>query len=423
METQSSGESQATVPVKGDTAPAPVLAPAVTPIAKAKSFSEVAVGDTFDGLKIDFIYAATDQYIVFQSKDQLSYDYDGVKFGREATAAFHERIARAEVRLEGAYRERRHQLLGDALVQAFDAEDVNDIAPCFVTFDEFLAANSPVQRVFARTDDFVVFLDRNGELVAEYPEAPKELLPATAEMEKSLQIAKTSLRPMDQPALRQILGNEMAVAFRYGTAGNVAETFAASRAFIASRVQTRNSALYAVTSLGIAVVGAVVLLAVIANASALSWFPNVRQCAIGALGGMTGAWISILQRSGSLQMPDFTPKPQVALQAAVRMILGILFGALVAIAVHGDVAFGSFKSLSALTLISVAAGFSERLIPDLLTNLGTQSGKTAQTGDKPAEHSAAAGGSTTAGASPAPSSASGSTSSAKTEATTVPASS
>jgi hypothetical protein len=376
--------------------PAPeIVAPHAAPTEIGrKNLGELSIGDSCNGVKIDFIYAATEDYIVFQSDGQIASNYYSVvPYGREATAAFHQRVSRAEVKLKGGYREQRQSLLGGALVQAFEVAAPDQIPACFKVFDDFLAEKSPVQCVFGRSGAFVVFIDREGELIGEYPNLPKELLPAMAEVQKSVQLGKTSLRDVDQCALRQILGNELAVAFGSGAAGNIAETFAGSRAFISSRVQTRNAGMYVVTSLVVAIVATAVLLLIIADKSALTWFPQVGFVAIGAMGGMAGAWISVLQRSGSLQMPDFTPRPSVILQASVRMILGIIFGALVAVAIHANIAFGSFKSLSALALIAVAAGFSERLIPDMLSNLASQGGKTgAATQDtKPAATTPAAG--------------------------------
>jgi hypothetical protein len=57
----------------------------------------------------------------------------------------------------------------------------------------------------------------------------------------------------------------------------------------------------------------------------------------------------------------------VAAQGLVRIVLGAIFGAVLVVLSKGNVAFGTVSdNLLALCGLSIAAGLSERLIPDLL---------------------------------------------------------
>ncbi len=388
----------ARLPIAGPTTPVPVPplvelpsepasgSPEVSPPSPgsadaARPFTSVSNGDTFDGMVVDFIYGADDNYIVFESQGRLLYQTTEVPFGHQAIDAFRESMSRANSELEGAYWSQTRNLLGNALARAFDADSADAVSAAFRSVEKFITAHTPLRRLFGRTAAFVVFMDASETIIWDYPQVPAVLLPAIAEFENSIQVAATVLADGQQLAVKQILGNELTVAFR--SCPNVAplgEVFAASRDFIAKHVQASVTNSYVIASLIVAAIFGVCLLACIT-------FPlifivhDARMLALGALAGMTGACISVLQRSSTLEVTPFAPKSQMIVQSVVRMALGIVFGTLVIIAVKGNVAFGTFKANhDMLFLLAVAAGFSERLIPDLLTNLTkTTSGSTAGT--------------------------------------------
>lgn len=339
--------------------------------AEAPPFMSVSNGDTFDGMDVDFIYGADDNYIVFESQGRLLYQTtDAVPFKRQALDAFREFMARAQSELEGAYWSQTRNLLGSALARAFDADSTDAVTAAFRSVEKFITAHTPLRRLFGRTPAFVVFMDATGMITWDYPQVPAPLLPAIAEFENSIQVAATVLADSHQLAVKQILGNELTVAFRSGpNVAPLSEVFAASRDFIAKHVQSSVTNSYVIASLIVAAVFGICLLACVT-------FPptfivhDARVLAFGALAGVIGACISVLQRSSTLVVTPFAPKSQMIVQSVVRMALGIVFGVLVIIAVKGNVAFGTFKANNdMLFLLAVAAGFSERLIPDLLTNL------------------------------------------------------
>lgn len=346
-----------------------VAAPAGSP------FMSACVGGTFDGLTIDYLYGADKGYIVFESKGVLHFHTDdSLSFLREASDMLYTLSARVESDLGGAYWSTTRSLLGNALVQAFDATSAGGVAAAFKTVEDFITEHLPVQ-VFGRGTDYAVFMDKNGVVRWDYPAYPAALLPAITEFEKSMVVATTVMQDVHQKMAKQILGNELTVAFRSGAnMPPLSEVFAASRDFIYKRVQATATNSYVAASLVAALGFGAVLLACIV------WSPTriVHQAhllAVGALAGMIGASISVLQRSATLEITPFALKSQLGVQAVVRMTLGIIFGALTVIAVKGKVAFGAFDwNNDMLFIFAVAAGFSERLVPDLLTNLAKNAG-------------------------------------------------
>jgi hypothetical protein len=178
---------------------------------------------------------------------------------------------------------------------------------------------------------------------------------------------------MKADAAQKMLGYELASALRASTPPAPTEVFSASRAFIGEKVGAAISNRYVMTTLlaalllGLGLIGSVVF--------PLKWLvSDARMLSLGALAGMVGVCISLLQRSESLVATQFPTRLQITVQALVRITLGIVFGLLVVIAAKGNVAFGNFKDTRALFVVAVAAGFSERLIPDLLSKLGNKAG-------------------------------------------------
>jgi hypothetical protein len=356
----------------------PKLAIAVEPVRDEKdpdaavtAFMDVSVGDLFDKAKVDFIHGASDSYIVYDAQGTLLYQTDGtIAHQAEATAVCRQVLAIAEAELQGAYARQTRKLAGLALVSSFEAKSTDDVRAPFRPVEAFIEKNGPICRVFTRSRDFIIFLDKSGEVRCEYTNVSAGVSACIDEFERLNQAAATALSPADQLTLKQILGGELAAAFRAGeTVASPVEVFSGSRGFIQRRLEAAVTNLYVISSLTFAgILGTMLALSIAFPLIGL--VASARLLSVGALGGMIGAFISVLQRSGSLVVTQFAPRTQVISQAIVRLALGIVFGALVVIAVRGNVAFGTFRSEPyALFLLAVAAGFSERLIPDLLTNI------------------------------------------------------
>lgn len=91
---------------------------------------------------------------------------------------------------------------------------------------------------------------------------------------------------------------------------------------------------------------------------------------IGGFWGMIGSVISVLQRSRSLELDPRSDLKLLRMQGAARGLLGFLFGVFVVLAVHGELVLGILRDHpDALLPIAVVAGFSERLVPEIMRKL------------------------------------------------------
>jgi hypothetical protein len=335
--------------------------------------SKVRVGDILDSAVVEFIHGQRVDYIVYEFEGRLAYQaHDSVPYQLLATDRSDELMARSELVLKGAYSSAIKKLMAMALVRAFAANSEDCARKAFKSVEDFVDQNMPVGTVFGRTRDFIIFLDKNGELIADCRHLEDSRVPIVAEFERLKQLAAANLDGEDAAAVKRILGHEISSALRSTSATVVpSDAFAASREFIGQRLGADVSNGYVFATLIVAAVVGVPLLLAAAFPQWLQWLvSDARALALGAFAGLLGACISVLQRSGSLVLTQFPSKAQIVVQAIVRILLGVVFGTLVVIAVKGNVAFGTFKGdMRALFLLAVAAAFSERLIPDLLSKL------------------------------------------------------
>jgi hypothetical protein len=95
--------------------------------------------------------------------------------------------------------------------------------------------------------------------------------------------------------------------------------------------------------------------------------PIIRLAAIGSLGGAIGSLISVLQRSTELNIDPLAGRTYLQLEGSGRALLGALFGMFLICACDADLILGMAKANHrAMFCFAIVAGFSERLVPELL---------------------------------------------------------
>lgn len=323
------------------------------------------VGDSIDNLRIKKIYAKEENAIVFESDHGLQYRVAQTSKAIDAIISeFHRVTMKAVAQLHGAYDREVDALIGAAFASAMALSDGADVTEPFKSVDRFIDDRTPVQQVFGRENGWIVYADKNGVAVLEYPELPAALTSIVGEFHRLAQLGRSSLASEEIAGLYQLLGTELAVALRTSPApADLATAFALSRDLLKRKLEAHVRTDYTAASL----VAAIVLGGVCA---AIFW--TDAGLLMGVTGGIIGAVISVLQRSATLEVQQFVPKSQVALQGAVRILLGILFGILLVGAARSGLALGTLaQGTNALFMFGVIAGLNERFIPDLLERVAS----------------------------------------------------
>lgn len=101
----------------------------------------------------------------------------------------------------------------------------------------------------------------------------------------------------------------------------------------------------------------------------LGYFPH-EVYAYCSVFGAIGACVSVMQRAKDIDIDWTLNGKSLFVQSSVRVSLGLLFGAIFALACKANFLFGAFNEVNeALYLLSIVAGFSERMIPELFSRL------------------------------------------------------
>lgn len=179
-----------------------------------------------------------------------------------------------------------------------------------------------------------------------------------------------------------MLGGELATAFRSGEVDFKKDIksvfFQSSREYIKTRSQSFVRSRYTIYSLLSALVILTILLRVYLYVESMDNL--VIELIVGCAGGVIGALISAMQRGQSLSHERFVPIFYMVFQGFFRILLGVIFGFLVVVGIKANLVLGIVgDDMYSLVILSVAAGFSERLIPDLLTRIGEENLQEART--------------------------------------------
>jgi hypothetical protein len=143
------------------------------------------------------------------------------------------------------------------------------------------------------------------------------------------------------------------------------------------QLEAQRFARYRYLAYGSLMAGGIICLGLTAAYAASEGFLNgaesVQTIALAAAAGAAGAWASILQRVWTLVLPANETPRHLMLQGATRIMVGSLFSVAALAAIKANLLLPAAAGTRwSLGLVTFVAGFSERLIPDLVSRLELQ---------------------------------------------------
>jgi hypothetical protein len=90
---------------------------------------------------------------------------------------------------------------------------------------------------------------------------------------------------------------------------------------------------------------------------------------VGLAAGSVGAWASMLQRASKLKLEPFETPEHLAFQGITRILIGVVFGMVALAAMKANLLFGAFRGEWIIAVVTFAAGYSERIIPELISRI------------------------------------------------------
>jgi hypothetical protein len=219
-----------------------------------------------------------------------------------------------------------------------------------------------IKTIIGRHRHMVVYITSDGAVGWDYQDLPERLRPAVVEFQTLEGLAKFCLSEDLYPTATNLLAKALYAGLLCKDGQNPIEKFEEVRGFIVERARGRARLYYILWSLlFVSLSGSLILYH-------SQWhMPGIPL--VGILGGLLGSLISIIQRGSKLPVDPLCSVAHLALQGFIRLVLGAIFGAFLVSASKADLTLGNFSEDTwALFGFSVAAGFSERFVPDLLKN-------------------------------------------------------
>jgi hypothetical protein len=217
-----------------------------------------------------------------------------------------------------------------------------------------------IKSIIGRHRHMVVYITNDGVVGWDYKELPERLRPGVAEFQFLDGLASYCLPKKLRGTAANLLAKSLYAGLLCEDGQNPINKFDDVRHFIVDRASGRARLYYILWSLLFVLVIGILIL------RQSQWqMPTIPL--VGVLGGLIGAAISIIQRGWKLPVDPLCSVPHLALQGLIRVVLGAIFGAFLVIASKANLTLGTISGDTwALFSFSVAAGFSERFVPDLL---------------------------------------------------------
>ena len=228
--------------------------------------------------------------------------------------------------------------------------------------------DSPVACVFTTTDNQLRWRYKANNGVV-----PFRLLGAVSEFDSIMSAIAVSVPRAHRKETYHQLGKALFAAFHTPQGTRPGREFRKVRLFVRKKAKERARLSYVLASLATTTVLALVVVTIYFYFRIPA--SNLRLVILGGCFGAVGATISVLQRSPSLELDPWVSRRYHALQGVTRIVLGFIFGGIFVIGSKANFVLGVIRNNPyPLLILCIVAGFSERLIPELLSKFeSTQS--------------------------------------------------
>ena len=363
----------------GVSLPPPAAGTVVPPGRAPAGYDQLRIGQRYGGFKISSIFYQSPDMIIFGDADGRV-RHSGIP--EDALRESQRVLNQSDSLLAHMFDPLVNSMLGRALTIAVTRPPGEDVSRAFKEIDEFIQRRGPVKIFGTMPQKYNVFTDKTGEVIISYPTIPDGLRPVAAEVKRLSQTARVILRDAEYAKLSQLLAAESAAAIANPPpeSTSVATVLQATNDFLEHMRRSRVQTFYVAASL----ISAVFLDCIAALICLQTRFPvfgiEDKALLLAIVGATAGAFASILQRSGDMEVNRFVPLYQVWVQGFVRVFLGLLFGVFLYEGIQSKLIFEKLTTeKAAIFLLSVIAGMSERFVPDLLERIAGGAKKAAST--------------------------------------------
>ncbi|WP_342119374.1 hypothetical protein [Pseudoduganella sp. OTU4001] len=337
--------------------------------------SNFVVGADHNGQKIAQIYTKGVDYCIyrFEGHDGFRYSWSHVNKNKANSELLDRAIRRFELLVNKAQKRFKRVHIDtinsaeiSALRSIFRANYESEIDQILADLDSEINDTPAVARTLGVSKDYCVWMNKENNVSYRIREG-SEFEQVTAEYTRIKALAHALLPDKHLAPFYTRLGAALVVACKNKDRQNVADIFSPLESLLNELVQNelRTKLILITVALSAILIG--VGLLVFYNIA----MPNfLKLGTVAATAGVAGALISFLERSKKADIRINDLPVLTILGSTCRVGLGALFGVIAFSATEIGLAFSVFKGNSyGLLLLGVAAGFSERLIPDMLISI------------------------------------------------------
>lgn len=346
----------------------------------ADNINKVSIGDKLDEhYFIDAIYYQSDKLIIYKSSEKKKIIYTLLdadsctldRFGRIDTL-----MDTLSVKTKGTRRNEADTIYINCLISALDGND-ESFNRQIDKFDKFVNNSETIENIISQTQGYIIWMS-GSECKYHIHENPSAYEAAIIEFNKFRNLSNSTLPSLYKPVFERHLSAALATSFLQSD--NNKDHFKEAEDFLTKIISTKTKMQYVVSLF----CSSAILISLLYLASCFEQQLSIPKILNNALpimqAGILGAFISTFERSKSLNVTAKESPELIIFYGLFRVLLGCIFGFISYLLVNSGFAFAIFKdSNSAIILLGIVAGFSERLIPDLIYNISEQSKNLAKT--------------------------------------------
>lgn len=337
--------------------------------------SDIKIGTQLDEEStVNKIYARDSDYVIYGIKGQHSpvwkwnFNDEVVEEGLHKLSLL---LLSADQRFKGTPFLSRSELILATVRVIFRTRNHNAITSSLNHLSVQIHSRPAPKQVISRTRDFTVWI-REDDGISYDCKNVSDMTKLLAEYDRIYALSSAMLPKSQRTVFNRRLAATLSKGFRNQTNDTDAaiNLFAPLESLIHKAAESSIRTKYIVAT--VLAAATTILTLTILLATGLIPAPY-KPLVIALSGGITGTFISLIERSNTIAASEYNSTPLTLLQGLVRVCLGGLFGAIAFLAASSGFAFTAFTQSNAqIVLLAIAAGFSERLIPDLINGITAQ---------------------------------------------------
>jgi len=348
-------------------------------------YRSMKVGDRLNDELIVNIYHVSPRAIVYRNEEIINWAARGVSLAeRRLMSRLSFLLERAKDKFKGVHENRLDRykvriftavLSGEKLDGLQDGD--SDAHYLIDELEKYIDVSDEIVRVVDKSNNFVVWIDRDGEVAHEVRAGKKFDDDIFIELSELSALGRLMLGDAQRKLFVFKLASSLVVALRKNSA-ETGGSFESAKQYLMKVIEVQASSRLIYSVIVFSILLFFVFVFVFFKWPAVG-SGGLSLLLVGASGGLLGALISVLQRSKDIKVVPFEPLHHIVLQGVVRIGLGCCFGVIAILACKAGVLLELLGSdTKKLLLLAVVAGVSERLIPDFIEKMSDEGGRAAQ---------------------------------------------